>query len=104
MTQPIAELIEEVLTKIEPIYGRSHAGLERVFELEQVTLAKVIGGAIPEPIGLRGLLNIVKTFPWIIAVAEENFDEKYARKVLLHMAIEEIAANPESAHDYVDKS
>jgi len=62
--------------------GFSHAELERSLDLKRGTLR---ADNSPE---LLALLKILLNFPWIIRVAEKNFDEMEAKKAMYHTAID----------------
>jgi DNA-binding transcriptional regulator YiaG len=62
------------------------AAIERALGLPQRTLTKWKNGmSTPTAAGIA-LLKIIKLFPWIIDVAENNYNYEYAQKLFLNMA------------------
>ncbi len=53
--------------------------LERVLRLPFGTIEDSLGN---DP-GLDALMRLVQTYPWLLEVAEANFDEKEAKKILI---------------------
>jgi hypothetical protein len=67
-------------------YSLSH--IERALDLPQRTILRWKSGKEPCAAGTT-LLKFIRIFPWLIEVADEDFDESYSRKVLIHAAIDE---------------
>ena len=83
--EKMSDLIDEVIK----ITSSREIDLERVFELKFGSL-KVARTSKKEPPGLRALLKIVKTYPWMINIADMNWNEIYSKKIVCHAAIEEL--------------
>ena len=62
--------------------GFSHTELERSLDLERGTLQS------DNSAELLALLKILANFPWMIRVAEKDFDEIEAKKATCHAAID----------------
>ena len=80
--QSLKSLLNDVLsvTQCRPV------DLERILELPIRYLSIAIGSK-KEPEGLRPLLEILRAFPWMLKVADHNWDEQYAKKELAHQAV-----------------
>jgi len=91
------EVIEKALTKLNETYinevldffsekNISFAGIERAVGLPQRTLTKWKNGiSTPTAAGVA-LLKYLRTFPWLIEVAEHKFNYDIAQKILLGVA------------------
>lgn len=67
--------------------GYSFAGVERALNLPQRTLSRWKMEGDLSSIGLS-LLKMMRTYPWLIDVAEKKYDENYAKVVLIQHACE----------------
>ncbi len=68
----------------------SNASLERALELPQRTLSKWKSGkAEPTAAGIA-LLRIVRTYPWIVKVAEKGFEQGFTHRAHIGAAVETI--------------
>ena len=81
--------IEEILIDLQAM-GHSISGIERVLELEQgsLNIANFIDDPEVNNPELLTLLKIVHTYPWILKVADQNFDLKFARSEMMHNAVD----------------
>ena len=91
------ETTEKALSKLNDIYinevldffnekNISFAGIERAVGLPQRTLTKWKNGiSTPTAAGIA-LLKYLRTFPWLIEVAEHKFDYNIAQKIFLGVA------------------
>ena len=77
-------IIDEILIDLQGM-GYTAPGLERVLGLNQgsIEIAKMTND--PEVIAL---LKIIKTYPWLLDVAEHNFDESMSKRIMFHSAID----------------
>ncbi len=64
--------------------GLSYAYIERALQLSQRTLSRWKSKGISAS-GMA-LMKIVGTFPWVLKVADENYDKTYANQVLVSQA------------------
>lgn len=71
--------------------GHTNAAMERALGLPARTLArwKNEQSMSPSASGIA-LMRIIRTYPWILAVAEMGFDQKAARDMLLGSAVNEL--------------
>lgn len=76
--------IEEILLDLQTM-GFSSSAIERALDLNQGDLQYAILTDNPETITL---LRIIKTFPWILEVAEHNYMENSSQRILLHNAVD----------------
>jgi hypothetical protein len=76
------KIVKDFLTEFSEKYGISQAGIERVLDLPQHSLDKEKGSEVV------ALIKMIKTFPWLISVAEKNYDRKEAKRTLLHVAVD----------------
>lgn len=67
--------------------GYSLAGLERALELPQRTISRWKASTDVSSGGLA-LLRIIRTYPWIVDVADNKYASSYAKSALLHQAAE----------------
>ena len=64
------------------------SAIERALSLPQRTLTKWKNGVIkPSAAGLA-LMKYIRTFPWLIEVAENNFEYNIAQKIYISSAIQ----------------
>ena len=61
---------------------RSFAGIERALSLPQRTLSKWKTGQTSPSASAVALLKFLNLFPWLIDIADHQFDTKYAHGVL----------------------
>ncbi|MDI6739292.1 MAG: hypothetical protein QME74_02895, partial [Candidatus Edwardsbacteria bacterium] len=80
---------ESVVSIIEsfPVVGYSLAGIERALELPTRTLSRWKSGDFNASAGSLALLRILKTYPWIIDVADVKYNEFDAKSILIREAI-----------------
>lgn len=76
--------IEEILIEFQS-NGISEPAIERIFELDQGSLRIAKLTEDPEIIAL---LKMIRTFPWLIDVADKRFDESHSKRILLHNAVD----------------
>jgi hypothetical protein len=68
----------------------SMASIERALDLPQRTLTKWKNGlSIPSATG-TALMNVIKTYPWILTVAQYKYDPLIARNVHISNAMHEL--------------
>lgn len=75
--------IEEFLIELNANFGYTQASIERALDLEIGSLST----ENPSP-ELLVLMKIVKTYPWLIEVADQNYDEFEAKRILGHNAVD----------------
>lgn len=75
--------IEELLVELNANFGYTQASIERALDLEMGSLST----ENPSP-ELLVLMKIIKTYPWLIEVADQNYDEFEAKRVLGHNAVD----------------
>jgi|GEM_PF-669042 transposase-like protein len=89
--------------------GYSLANIERALDLPQRTISRWKSGQEPSSAGLA-LLRFIRVFPWLLSVAEKNYDISFSRQILMHSAISEFenyrqgictAENPNKALRYI---
>jgi hypothetical protein len=68
--------------------GYTLANIERALDLPQRTISRWKSGQEPSAAGLT-LLRFIRIFPWLIQVAEKNYDVSYSKSILMHEAIYE---------------
>lgn len=88
-----AALVKKILDDMNEI-GISMAMFERVFELPNRTLTRWKNGDFSAT--TIALLRIIATYPWIIGVAENKFEPRYASIVVVKVAADALsnASNP----------
>ncbi len=67
----------------------SMAAIERAFEIPQRTLTKWKNGASPTAAGFA-LMNVLRTFPWILQVAENKYDPIKSREIHISNAVNDL--------------
>ncbi|MFW5879805.1 MAG: hypothetical protein ACOCUV_03165 [bacterium] len=67
-------------------FGYSLAGIERALDLPQRTISRWRNNKEISSVGLA-LLRIINTYPWILNVAENKFDQNSARTIYIQNAI-----------------
>ncbi|KJR97181.1 MAG: hypothetical protein VR65_24845 [Desulfobulbaceae bacterium BRH_c16a] len=72
--------------------GFNLSSMERVLELPQRTLAKWKNTGKPSAAGVS-LLKLIRCFPWLLEVAEQNFEFQSAQKIYISTAYTFIANN-----------
>jgi hypothetical protein len=72
--------LKQILIELDSS-GYSQSSIERVLELPTGTLDK----ENPETLAL---MRIVKTFPWLLKVADEHFNELESKRIMCHSAID----------------
>ncbi|NOQ45082.1 MAG: hypothetical protein GQ559_00135 [Desulfobulbaceae bacterium] len=94
------ELLEEEINKLKVAAainilqnfaenGISMSSMERALELPQRTLTKWKSGTKPSAAGLA-LLKFLRTFPWLLEVAEHKFDYSVAQRIHINTAIKNL--------------
>jgi len=90
LKEAFAEMKTEVAISILEQFQkekRNLSSLERALELPQRTFAKWKNRSVnPSATGVV-LLKFLKTFPWLIEVAEQHFDPQMADRILLENAL-----------------
>ena len=82
-----------MMTRLDALNGMGHtnAAMERALGLPARTLARWKNEQTTSPSAAGvALMRIIRTFPWILEVADVQFDKTKARKVLLQAAMDEI--------------
>jgi len=70
--------------------GFNQASMERVLELPQRTLSKWKSGSVAPSAAGTVLLKFLRTFPWLLKVAECDFEKNRAQQIFLMTAFEEL--------------
>ena len=71
--------------------GYSNASMERILSLPARTLARWKNDTSMNPSAAAlALMRIIRTFPWILAVADMGFEPSAAREILLAQALPEM--------------
>jgi len=81
------QLVKNILDNMNKA-GITMAMLERVFELPSRTLTRWKNGDFSA--STLALLRIIATYPWIIRVAENRFDQNHANFILIKVGVEEL--------------
>jgi hypothetical protein len=76
--------IEEMLIEFGSM-GISEAAIERALDLGQGSLRVASLTEDPEA---TVLLRLIRVYPWLIDVAESNFDENTSQRIMLHNAVD----------------
>lgn len=79
--------IQETLVELQTNYGWSQASIERSLDIPQRSLSK----ENPEP-ELITLMKIVRAYPWVVQVADRQYNEVDALRIMGHAAVD-VAAN-----------
>ena len=79
--------IQETLVELQANYGWSQASIERSLGIPQQSLSK----ENPEP-ELITLMKIVRVYPWVVQVADCQYNKSEALRIMGHAAID-VAAN-----------
>lgn len=74
-----------IIKKLKSVHGHSETELERCLELKFGTIKKVLAMKDP-PAEMVTLFKIIYSFPWLIEVADNGYDAKYAKQKLLFVA------------------
>ncbi|MDA3822348.1 MAG: hypothetical protein PF450_07045, partial [Bacteroidales bacterium] len=85
--------------------GYSNASMERALGLPSRTLArwKKENSISPSSSGIA-LMRIIRSFPWILDIAENNFDQKKAMSIFLTNAMNEIVNIAYEGGDWIKSS
>lgn len=78
--------IEEILIDFQAM-GITTSAIKLAFDLDQGSIEIANISDNPEMITL---LKIIRTFPWLLEVAEYNYDENISKRTLLHNAVDVI--------------
>src|SRR3989339_135874 len=78
------ESIIRMLNELESL-GNSLAGMERALDLPQRTISRWKASNEVSSGGLA-LLRIIRTYPWIIDVADHRYEPMFAAQMLVHQA------------------
>lgn len=70
--------------------GFNLASMERILELPQRTLSKWKTGSVEPSAAGTVLLKFVRTFPWLLKVAEANFEKAKSQQIFLMTAFQEM--------------
>ena len=78
--------IEEILIDFQAM-GISSSAIERAFDLKigDINRANLIDD--PE---VLALLRIAQTYPWLLEVAQNRYDEDKSKRIMLHNAVDSI--------------
>ena len=79
-TRTIEELMKELDEK-----GVNLVSFARIFGINVREIDKLIR---KKDKVFKALLNMVVTYPWLILVAECDFDEKESRRIMMHGAVD----------------
>ena len=79
--------IQQTLLELHTNFGYSQACVERTLSLPMGTLNKQNRESI-------ALMRMIKAFPWLLKVADRQFDEVESKRILGHVAVD-IAADIE---------
>lgn len=100
-----AQSVDEFLSEKNPIYlneiqksikvildemeqkGYSQSRIERAFDIPKRTVSKWYNHVNMPSAGALSLLRLIMNFPWLINIAENNYDRKIAHKIALGNAI-----------------
>lgn len=75
--------IEEVLIELLANFDYTQSAVERVLGLEMGTLST--DDPSPE---LLALMKVIRAYPWMLQVADKNFDDLEAKRILGHSAVD----------------
>lgn len=103
-TQALTELKNKAVNRIIEDFDNNNismASIERALELPQRTLTKWKNGlSSPTAAGIA-LLKIIRTYPWILDVAQSNFNPLVSRNVFINNAINEfLRITPVAQYQY----
>ena len=91
ITETISKLkVKVAISILESLQseGKSLASMERALNIPQKTFAKWKNGATnPSATGVT-LLKFIKLFPWLLDVADSNFDQQKSHQIMLKAASE----------------
>jgi len=74
---------KQLIKSIKKKRGGSYAGIERALQLPQGTLRKWVSGQTkPSKAGIA-LLQFIDACPWLVDVADENFNFDSAMKIMI---------------------
>jgi len=73
-------IIQEILIELQSM-GHSQASIERTLGLPMKTL----DNENPETLAL---MKMIKAFPWLLQVADRQFDEFESKRILGHAAVD----------------
>jgi len=76
--------IEGIIAEFQS-HGISQTSIEHALDLGFGSIERALLTDDPEMISL---LRIVRTYPWLLEVAENNYDETKAERILLHNAVD----------------
>ena len=79
-----------VLTELNSL-GLSNTSMERTLGLPARTLARWKNEPSLKPSAAAlALMKIIRTFPWILAVADQRYDKKSAQAMVLQIAFSSV--------------
>lgn len=76
-------VIEETLIELHANYGYTQGCIERILNLKAKSLS--IENPAPE---LIALMKVIRTYPWLLKVADNNYNEFEAKRILGHVAVD----------------
>lgn len=76
-------IIEETLIELYANYGYTRGCVERILNLKANSLSTE--NPAPE---LIALMKVIRTYPWLLKVADNNYDEFEAKRILGHVAVD----------------
>jgi len=81
--------LESIQSIIESFHSRgiSMASLERALELPQRTLTKWNSGRVKPTNSAVALLRMIRTFPWLVDVADYRYDYDISQKIHIQNAV-----------------
>lgn len=93
------KVVKTILEDFEHI-GMSMAAIERALDLPQRTLTKWKNGiSNPSTTGFA-LLKIIRTYPWILDVAQNKYEKQTAKKIFISHAVNEILESLSTYYQY----
>lgn len=81
------QALENILNDLTLEYGISLSSIERTLELPQKTLSKWKNGSSHPTAAGYVLMKIIRSYPWILKVAENNFEPLSVRNEYLRNAL-----------------
>jgi len=81
--------VKTLIAAIRKDLGVTDAQLEHALDLEHGAIKRAEKAAAPSP-ELMALLKIVYTYPWMLKVADRNYDQKTAMKEFFKQAVDGI--------------
>lgn len=89
------KVIKETLKDLKEKFGWTQSSIERALDLKQGCLNTENS---PEAIAL---MKIIRVFPWVVKVADRDYNERYIKKEMLHAFVD--VATKEELHEFIEK-